>query len=545
MADSLYSPFGLTSTTLNLTSFGLGNAVTIGVGRSAYFTSTSESGRTATVRRARVVHADPRPRNCGSGLSLIALWAGLAAASVAAAPARPNILLVTADDLGLIAGCYGDTTVRTPNLDALAARGVLFENAYVAQASCSPSRSAIFTGRYPHDNGQYGLTNAGVGFQLRDGLVGQTIPALLGPAGYRTAIVGKLHVDPAAAFPFDERPKVGDTRDVRAVAEACGRLFRTAPEPFFLMASFTDPHALGRGAGPGRHFDDQVKGIPAEPLAPGDVPPLPFQRLDTPEQLARVSQYCNAVMRFDAGVGLLLAELERSGHAADTLVILLGDHGPPFYRGKTTCYEGGVRVPLIVAWPDVFAPGTRSAALVSAVDILPTMLEAAGVEPPPGLHGQSLRASLDPARARRHLATEFHYHGAQPFFPRRSIRDARFKLIHNLRAGAAKPTEGIDGDKALAIARTPAFAGTAVAAALERAADPPEFELYDLAADPWEFDNLADRPEHSATLAALQAALLEWRTATADPLLTPEGYARVAAFEQAKKQPAAKRPRVH
>jgi N-sulfoglucosamine sulfohydrolase len=202
-----------------------------------------------------------------------------------------------------------------------------------------------------------------------------------------------------------------------------------------------------------------------------------------------------------------------------------------------------VRVPLLVAWPGVFAPDTRSEALVSAVDIVPTILEAAGVEPPPGLHGQSLRASLDPARARRFLATEFHYHGAHPFFPRRSIRDARFKLIHNLRAGAAKPSEGIDGDEALAIARTPAFAGTAVAAAFERAADPPEFELYDLAADPWEFENLADRPEHGATLAMLQAALLEWRTATTDPLLTPEGYARVAAFEQAKKRPAAKQPR--
>lgn len=484
-----------------------------------------------------------RAHRCAAGLALLAAWAGLAAGSVAAAPARPNILLVTADDLGLVAGCYGDATVRTPNLDALAVRGMLFEHAYVAQASCSPSRSAIFTGRYPHDNGQYGLTNAGVGFRLREPLVGQTIPALLKPAGYRTAIVGKLHVDPAEAFPFDERITVSDTRDVRAAAAACGKFLREQRGPFFLMANFTDPHALGRRSEPGRHFDDQVKGIPEQPLAPGAAPPLPFQRIDTQEELARVSQYYNAVMRFDAGVGLLLGELAASGHAGDTLVILLGDHGPPFVRGKTTCYEGGVRVPLLVAWPGVFAPDTRSEALVSAVDIVPTILEAAGVEPPPGLHGQSLRASLDPARARRFLATEFHYHGAHPFFPRRSIRDARFKLIHNLRAGAAKPSEGIDGDEALAIARTPAFAGTAVAAAFERAADPPEFELYDLAADPWEFENLADRPEHGATLAMLQAALLEWRPATTDPLLTPEGYARVAAFEQAKKRPAAKQPR--
>ena len=446
-------------------------------------------------------------------------------------PQRPNVLLITGDDLGVIAGCYGDPVVRTPNLDALAARGMLFERAYVAQASCSPSRAAIFTGRYPHDNGQYGLLNAGAGFQLREPLLRQTIPALLKPAGYRTAIMGKLHVGPEDAFPFDERLKVGDTRDVRAAAEACGSFIRGQPGPFFLMANFTDPHALGRHADAGRHFDDQVKGIPEAPCAAGEAPALPFQRIDAPEELARVSQYYNAVMRFDAGVGLVLAELERSGHADDTLVILIGDHGPPFYRGKTTCYEGGVRVPLLVSWPGVFAPGMRSQALVSAVDILPTILDAARLDPPPGLHGQSLRTALDPAQGRRFLATEFHYHGSRPFFPRRTIRDDRFKLIHNLRAGDVKPPEQIDGDAALAISRTPAFAGSAIAAAFERAADPPEFELYDLESDPWEFINLADSAEHAATRTALEQALLEWRTATSDPLVSPEGRALMAAYE--------------
>ena len=201
-----------------------------------------------------------RIRQGVAGLILLAAWPALAAGVLATDQPRPNILLITADDLGLIASCYGDPRVRTPNLDALAARGMLFEHAYVAQASCSPSRSAIFTGRYPHDNGQYGLTNAGVGFRLREPLVGQTIPALLKPAGYRTGIMGKLHVDPAEAFPFDERLTVGDTRDVRAAAAACGKFLREQRGPFFLMANFTDPHALGRRSEPGRHFDDQATG---------------------------------------------------------------------------------------------------------------------------------------------------------------------------------------------------------------------------------------------------------------------------------------------
>lgn len=117
----------------------------------------------------------------------------------------PSILLITADDLGVQVGCYGDKAARTPHLDALARRGRLFENAYVAQASCSPSRSAMFTGLYPHANGQYGLLNAGVGFELHEPIRACTIPALLKQAGYRTGILGKLHVGPESSFPFDTR----------------------------------------------------------------------------------------------------------------------------------------------------------------------------------------------------------------------------------------------------------------------------------------------------------------------------------------------------
>jgi len=107
---------------------------------------------------------------------------------------RLNVLFITADDLGLQLGCYGETLIQTPNMDKLAASGVQFEIAYVAQASCSPSRSAMFTGLHTHSTGQYGLTNAG--FALHPELRNKTIPNLLKPAGYRTGIIGKLHVAP-------------------------------------------------------------------------------------------------------------------------------------------------------------------------------------------------------------------------------------------------------------------------------------------------------------------------------------------------------------
>ena len=468
-------------------------------------------------------------------LTLALLFVLSAAAPLAVAAERLNVLLITADDLGLQLGCYGDKVVRTPNLDALAKRGRLFENAYVAQASCSPSRSAMFTGLFPHANGQYGLVNGG--FELHQPLRARTIPALLKQAGYRTGIMGKLHVAPEDSFPFDVRLRP-DTRDVKeAAAEA--REFLRGSEPFFLMANYSDPHVLGRSPRPPQEaFPTQYKGVPEQPLKVGEVPPFPFQQIDTKEQIERVTQYYNAVMRFDAAIGLLLAELEQAGHAKNTLILFCGDHGPPFFRGKTSCYEGGVHVPMMAVWPGVFAGGERTPALVGTVDLLPTILDAVGIAAPAGLHGQSLRTTLDPAKHREYFSTEFHYHGANPFFPRRTVRDARFKLIHNLRAGQIKPSQGIDGDAALAMARDGKFPGTRVGLAFERAANPPEFELYDLQADPWEFDNLSEKAEHASTLARMQDALMKWRRSTDDPLLTAEGFAKVAAAARPTALPA-------
>jgi N-sulfoglucosamine sulfohydrolase len=162
---------------------------------------------------------------------------------------------------------------------------------------------------------------------------------------------------------------------------------------------------------------------------------------------------------------------------------------------------------------------------------------------PEGLHGRSLRHTLEPAQHREFLATEFHFHGSSPFYPRRTIRDARFKLIHNLRAGQAKPTTGIDGDAAYGMGQKPPFAGSRIGNAFERAANPPEFELYDLQADPWEFDDLAGDPAQAATLARLQAALLDWRRQTNDPLLDSAGFTAMAAREKPNtpKSPAKKK----
>jgi len=451
---------------------------------------------------------------CGAGLQV-------AARGQTASPL--SILFVVADDLGPVLSCYGEKLIQTPHLDRLAASGVQFKTACVAQASCSPSRSAIFTGLHTHSTGQYGLANTGLSLhpELRD----RTIPNILKKAGYRTGIIGKLHVEPEASFQFDFRPgPPGETRKVRWAAQQADRfLGQTGSQPFFLMVNYADPHAFRNGqAEGGWDFPPQVDGLPEAPLPPGEKTLFPFQQIDTPAQRIRTAGYYNAVQRLDTGIGMLRDVLRKHDREKDTLVIFIGDHGPPFCRGKTTAYEAGVRIPFLVRWPGVSRP-MKSNAMVSTIDILPTILDAAGVKNPGQVHGSSLRPVVGrpDAKWREYLVTEFHMHGIRPFYPRRAIRDQRYKLIHNLLAGTQKPSPSIDGDFAYKFSRGARYDGTEIRRAFDTFADPPEFELYDLESDPIEFHNLAGQTKHQGAQQRLAKALNDYRRNTDDPFLDP------------------------
>ncbi|MHC4327628.1 MAG: sulfatase family protein [Planctomycetota bacterium] len=472
--------------------------------------------------------------------------AGFAAASILAplgAPSRArnknrlNVLFITADDLGLQLGCYGETLIQTPNLDKLAAGGVQFRTAYVAQASCSPSRSAMFTGLHTHSTGQYGLTNSG--FALHPELRDKTIPNLLKSPGYRTGIIGKLHVAPEQSFQFDFRQvNTVNTRQVRRVADKADMFLReTGDQPFFLMVNYSDPHAFRDPKDRRKwNFPPQVDGLPANPLPPGEKTLFAFQQIDTPGQRVRTAGYYNAVQRLDDGIGMLMDVLNKHGYRENTLVIFIGDHGPPFARGKTTVYESGIRIPFIVRWPGVSRP-MKSRAMVSTIDILPTILDATGVAPAGKMHGKSLRPVLKNADApwREYLVAEFHFHGGRPFYPRRAIRDQRYKLIHNLLAGKAKPSSSIDADPAYRISQQSRYDGTPVRRAFDTFANPPEFELYDLKEDPVEFNNLAGKPEHHTVQNRLTEALLEYRRRTDDPFLDPGFVKKIDQRSRSKK----------
>ncbi|MED5279653.1 MAG: sulfatase, partial [Verrucomicrobiota bacterium] len=349
---------------------------------------------------------------------------------------RPNILLIVSEDNGPELGCYGDPYVQTPVLDRFAKKGVRFERAYVPQAGCSQSRAALLTGLYPHQNGQIGLAT----WKFR--LYRENTPNLirsLKQAGYRTGIIGKLHINPASAFPFDykqipnsnfSRKQLGDY--AKRAAEFMGQ----GDEPFFLSVNYPDPH---------RPVLRQVKGLPKKPLNAKDVKPLPYFGVDSPELRQQTADYYNCMSRLDSLIGDLLKALNRSGKRKDTLIIYMGDHGADLLRGKRTSYEGGVRVPLIMQWSGRAGfNGSVRNELVTTLDLMPTMLNAANAPLPSGLAGKSLIPLLggETKDWRKYLFTEFHLHSAHNFYPQRTIRGERFKLIQNLQPGTVNPGYG-------------------------------------------------------------------------------------------------------
>lgn len=354
----------------------------------------------------------------------------LAAGARAAESPTLNVLLITSEDNGPELSCYGDMFVQTPHLDRLAREGVRFDRAFVATASCSESRAALLTGLYPHQNGQIGLATHH--YQTFDG-----VPNLVGrlkARGFRTGLIGKLHINPESAFPFDDRPDVSSSntfarRDVRRVAELAAKFISAGSAPFFLMVNYSDAHLP---------FLRQQNGLPEPPLSATDVRPLPWIGLDTPSLRQQQADYYNCLMRLDEGIGMLMDALDKSKKADRTLVIYLGDHGAQFPRGKLSSYESGLRVPLVIRFPKKLEAasipvGVVRDELVTTLDLAPTILEVVGATVPADLPGRSLLSLFDnPSSWRSFLFTEYHGHYPPLYFPQRTVRNERYKLIMNL-----------------------------------------------------------------------------------------------------------------
>jgi N-sulfoglucosamine sulfohydrolase len=433
--------------------------------------------------------------------------------------APPNILLIVADDLGIELGCYGDSQARTPHIDRLALQGVRFETAWVTAASCSPSRGGIHTGLYPHQTGLVGLAHHGFSFDR----VYPSIASILREHGYRTGVIGKFHIEPYDSIPWDlrytpehdpespqTRREVLDTnRDVRTMAQIAEAFMNGNTGPFFLMMSYIDPHVP---------LFDQRFGLPEAPRDSAAVAALPFTGLDDSLMRARSAGYYNCVERLDAGIGILLETLDRMGVADNTVILLIGDHGAPFPRAKATSYDRGLRIPFLVRGPGI-PPDQVNDQPVSTVDILPTFLDFAGVALPPSLPGQSLRPLLEgktPPNPAQPLFASYYAHQKDAVFPMRAVRQGDWLFIKNLQPDTPRPNAGIDGTP---LEKSLEQADEKARGIYEAFRNPPSIELYNLATDPYCFDNLAEQPEYQTRLAELRAMLRKFRAETSDPLL--------------------------
>lgn len=445
---------------------------------------------------------------------------------------RPNVLFIVSEDNGPELGCYGDHYARTPHLDRLASDGLLFKRAYVPQAGCSQSRASFLTGLYPHQHGQIGL--ATWGFRLyRDDT--PNLPRSLKESGYRTGIVGKLHINPESAFPFDfHQIKSGNfaRKDLLDYSRHAATFINASDQPFFLSVNYPDAHDP---------WLRQVNGLPAQPQTADQVKAMAYMGIDPPGMREMVADYYNCMSRLDSLVGDLLSELEKSGKAENTIVVYFGDHGADMLRGKRTCYEGGLQIPLLIRWPGKIAPQVRSE-LVSTIDLVPTILMAADAPSAEKLPGLALQPLFKPGPVewRKYCFAEYHTHAAAPnYFPQRSICTERYKLIETLLPDEVHPDYDLTLSKlekeaqrreitgGLDLHRAIAQASPEARSAYTRMRQPPRYELYDLQVDPYEFTDLADSKEHANVLQELQTALQQWRVETHDPLLEPANLKRL------------------
>jgi len=439
------------------------------------------------------------------------LAGGAVAPAIMAQRTPRNVLLLIADDLGCFLPSYGDPNAVTPNIERTAGEGVRFSNAYCTTASCSASRSVILSGLYNHANGQYGHAQTEHHFSYLAEV--RPFPRLLKDAGYTTGYIAKLHVAPEDRFGWDLADPMG-SRDVWRMAQTAKKFIQGAGgKLWYLHCGFHDPHRAGDGFA-NRDWPN-VKRLRLD-SAKIAVPAWLPDNADTRADLVEYYEACN---RFDQGVGFMLDVLRETGHADDTMVLIMSDHGAPFPGGKTTTYDQGLHVPLIVRCPEA-RRGLVNRAMTNWADIMPSILEWTGVKGPEyPLHGRSWMPILgqeDPAGWDR-VYFSHTFHEVIDYYPMRGVRTREFKYIHNLFHQVQYPqATDLWASKTWQSMRKQgrgaALGKRGVGSFLHRDAE----ELYDLRKDPYEVTNLARSAGHQEVLKTLRADTMGFREKTND-----------------------------
>ncbi len=447
-----------------------------------------------------------------------------------AAEQRPNILFILTEDQGAHMGALGTTDVKTPHMDALAASGALFRRAYVGYPVCSASKACIMTGLHSHTNGLVNNTNnylkpaaklteaekkAPPYLHTRIRSQGATMVEVLAAQGYHTAVCGKLHVSPNERFPYhDFIPKPGSKQALTGV------IARAAGKPWFLLQnSTTYTHR------PFVNSEKQPITIdPSKVKLPAHLPDTPIARRDWAE-------YLDGVQHNDQVVGEVMAALRESGQEANTLVIFMGDHGPAYQHGKMTPFHLGLHIPLVIRLPG--GKPLVSDALVSELDLLPTLLDVLGIRYDSPLHGISLKPLLEvkpDAKGHDFIFSEVSGRSLnqQRGMEERSVLDATHHLIVRSHLNEPKVINAdlrdmkpwinrIYGETVRVKDQFPeAFRILQEMDPHALGGKPPVIELYDLQSDPDELHNLAADPAQRPHLERLYAALKQWHADTHD-----------------------------
>jgi arylsulfatase A-like enzyme len=417
--------------------------------------------------------------------------AGAAAAAGLAQPARPNFLFLMADQFRADAlGVSGNKFIDTPSLDALARGGVRFANAYCPQALCTPSRSSLMTGVYPHTSGlNHNLYNEQNAFKMPEFKLTPNWPTILREAGYYTGYIGKLHLAEGDPGLFDfysgynslkshwmgEENK-SEYRSDFETRQAMEFLEKHGSKPFMLFLSFYPPH----NAAP-------PPNAPPTPTGSYYNPPRKYEEkyrakgIDTPG-------YWGAVEAVDHDFGLLLAKLKQLGLEQNTFVSFTADHGETFARrlgsvNKTVSYDDSAKVPLLMRWPAGMPGGLVYEGGMTTLDLMPTMLEAAGLPIPKRVQGLSRLAEIRGKdlgwKAPVFIENITQLKVGDKFAVERAVRTKDWKLI--LR-------------------------------------DHPKDELYDIAHDPEEKTDLMSRPDQKARIRELSQLIAGWGEKTGDPV---------------------------
>ncbi|MBT2513625.1 sulfatase [Arthrobacter sp. ISL-30] len=436
-----------------------------------------------------------------------------------------NILLITADDMdGNTPGSFGGPGDATPNLDRLAAEGMVFRRGHVPAAVCQPSRSSLMTGLWPHRNGAEGFE------PIKDGI--GVINDLLKDTGYVTGILGKVeHLQPLQRFGWDtavNMRRLGLGRNPAAYGSRAEEFIKAAGRqgrPWFLMANAHDPHRPFHGSENERQtWTEEERARYPEPsriFEPDEVT-VPDFLPDLPGVREEYAQYLSSSRRCDDVVGEVLAALERSGTAEETLVLFLSDNGMAFPFAKANCYLRSTLTPLIVRWPGVTTPGSSDeGSFVNILDLFPTFCDAAGVTAPEGLDGRSLMPLLRGNRedGRERVFTVFHETSAKQRFEMRCVQDGQHGYIWNAWADGGTPYRaenmwGLTWPAMLAAAEENPQIRDRVDFYLHRSRE----ELYDLKADPACLNNLSGNPGLAPVLAAARTSMADWMASTGDPL---------------------------